>query len=107
MYKPLDRSDRPSKIERVKPRLLNDLIIQPFQTTIDRLMLLQEQKRGNRVWTQPDETRHPTFEHPPDALVLDGPAQQPEQAFRLLGAHDARLDHVDGAADCRRHEPCE
>lgn len=76
----------------------------PLQIPIDRLVLLQEQERSNGMRTQSHETGHPAPKHPPDTLVLDGPAQQPEQALRLLCAHDARLNHVDGTADRRRHK---
>ena len=71
---------------------------------IDRLVLFQEQERGDRMRTQPHETGHPAPEHPPDAFVCDGPAQQAEQTLRVLGAHDSRFDHVDGTAYRGRHE---
>ena len=72
---------------------------------IDRLVLFQEQKRSNRMRAQSHETGHPAPKDPPDPLMLDGPAQQAQQALRVLGAHDARLDDVDGTANRRCHEP--
>ena len=71
---------------------------------IDRLVLFQKQKSSNRMRSQSHKARHPAPEHPTDAFVLDGPAQQPQQALRLFRAHDPRLDHVDGTAHRRRHE---
>lgn len=67
-------------------------------------MLFQKQKGSDRMRSQPHKTRHPAPEHPPDALMLDGPAQQSQQALAVLGAHDSRLDHVHGTAHRRRHE---
>lgn len=80
------------------------LTVQSFQMPIDRLVLFQEQERGDRMRGQPHEAGHPAAKHPPDAFVLDGPAQQADEALRVLGAHDARFDHVDGAAYRGRHE---
>ena len=72
--------------------------------SIDRLMLLQEQKSSNRMGPQSRETGHPAPKHPPDALIPYSPAQQPQQTLCLLRAHDARLDHIHGAAHGRRDE---
>ncbi len=79
-------------------------VVQPLQMPVDLLVLFQEEESGHRVRAQPHKAGHPAPEHPPNAFTLDRPAQQPEQALRLLGAHDARLDHVDGTADGGRDE---
>ena len=72
--------------------------------SIDRLMLFQEQESSNRMRPQTREAWHPPPKHPPDAFIAYSPAQQPQQPLRLLGAHDARLDHVYGTAHRRRDE---
>jgi len=79
-------------------------LIEPPQTAINLLMLLQEQKSGDRVRAQSNEARNPTFEHPAHAFGPIDVGQQPRQPFTLLCAHHTRLDHVDGAADRRRDE---
>lgn len=79
-------------------------LVQALQMPIDLLMLFQKQKSSNRMRSQPHKTRHPAPEHPTHAFLLDGLAQQPQQALRLLRAHNPRLDHVHGTADRRRHE---
>lgn len=80
-------------------------MINPPQPTIDLLMLLQEQESDDRVRPQSNEARDPTSEHPSYAFGPIYVGQQPRQPFTLLGAHHARLDDVDGAADRRRDEP--
>lgn len=69
------------------------------KAAIKLLMLLQEQERRYRMRAQPDETRHPSSKHPRDAFRSVHVDQQGPHAFALLGAHDARLDDVHGAAD--------
>ena len=67
-------------------------------------MLFQEQERDNRMRAQTDEARYPAPEHPFRAFKPIYVRQQSGQPFALFGAHHARLDHVDGAADRRCHE---
>lgn len=86
------------------------LLIQPLPVPIDGLMLLQKQKRGNRMGPQPHKTRHPPPKYPADAFIPDRPGQQRQHAplrprRPLDAAHDARLDHIDGTAHRRGHEP--
>lgn len=52
-----------------------------------------------------NEARNPTSEHPTHAFGPVDVGQDPRQPFTLLGAHHARLDHIDGAADRGRNKP--
>lgn len=106
MYTPLALKRQPKPLYTILKKGGTNIIltVQSFQMPIDRLVLFQEQERGDRMRGQPHEAGHPAAKHPPDAFVLDGPAQQADEALRVLGAHDARFDHVDGAAYRGRHE---
>lgn len=67
-------------------------------------MLLEEQESENRMRAHADEARHPTLKHPAQALGLGDIRDEADDALVLGGAHDARLDHVDGRADGGGHE---
>ena len=81
------------------------LILSSFQTSINLLMLLQEYKCRDGMWSQAYETRHPTPEHPSSTLKSINPLQQCRQALAFCRAHHACFDYIHRTADCRRDKP--